>query len=47
MNDKYIDVFYGVLMYTFISMKQKFYLSLSDILPNDMYLVIGSLGTHI
>ena len=36
MNDKYIDAFYGVLMYIFISIKQKFYLSLSDVLHNDM-----------
>ena len=34
--NEYIDAFYGVLMYTFISIKQKFYLSLSDILQNDM-----------
>ena len=44
MNDKYIDAFYVVLMYTFISIEQKFYLSLSDVLHNDLYLVHISEG---
>ena len=44
MNDKYIDAFYVVLMYTFISIEQKFYLSLSDALHNDLYLVHISEG---